>query len=218
MTRLIEMEKLIKILLKSHITVSKLLPGAHHVILQGPPGTPGNPGTPGIQGKPGTPGTSGRRGRRGRQGKKGPPGVRGPQGLMGPPGVAGPPGPKGPLGPAGTPGAPGAKGTPGKSIFPPRVILSPQALTVDEHQTVRLYCSASGNPKPRISWIKEENSKNIQLNITTAVMIIKNITFEDRGRYICTATSMMGTSQESADILVKGITDIIPNLFLIGFD
>ena len=204
MTRMIEMEKLIKKLLKSQITVQKLLPGTHHVILQGPPGMPG---------KPGKPGTSGRRGRRGRQGKSGPPGVRGPQGMMGPPGVAGPPGPKGPIGPPGTPGAPGPKGTPGKSISPPLVILSPQALTVDEHQTVRLYCSASGNPKPRISWIKEENSKNIQLNITTAVMIIKNITFEDRGRYICTATSMMGTSQASADILVRGINDVIPNYF-----
>ena len=155
MTRLIEIEKLMKRLLKSRAT-QWLLPGIHQVKLQGPPG------------KPGKPGTSGTSGRRGRQGKKGPPGVRGPQGMMGPPGVAGPPGPKGPLGPPGTPGVPGARGTPGESISPPLVILSPQSFTVDEHQTVRLYCSASGNPKPRISWIKEENSKNIQLNITTA--------------------------------------------------
>ena len=172
----------------------KLVSDTHHFkILQGPQGMPG---------KPGTPGKRGRRGRMGRQGKRGPPGLRGPPGPKGSPGI---------------PGVQGARGTPGESIFSPRVVVVPRSVTVNEQQTVRLFCSASGNPKPQLSWTKEEHSrkgKSIQLNITTAQMVIKNITFEDRGKYICSATNMLGTSRVSSQIFVKGIYYKIDILFV----
>ena len=93
---------------------------------------------------------------------------------------------------------------PGLILSPPRVIVAPQSLTVNEQQTIRLYCNASGNPRPQLSWIKEENGKRVQLNRNTTEMVLNIVTFRDRGRYICFASNMFGTSQDSADIVVSG--------------
>ena len=204
--RISELEKTVK-KLESQQSFHKLSPGTQQFILQGPTGIPGKPGTPGM---PGTPGTRGRRGRTGRNGKKGPPGVRGRQGRTGKPGISGPQGPRGlegPRGPPGPRGVPGEKGAPGESISPPEVLVSPQSLTVNEHQTVRVICSASGNPKAQILWRREKNStrgEKVSLNSTTGEMVIHSVTFEDRGRYTCTATNLLGSSRGFVEVHVRG--------------
>ena len=197
MNRVSELENTMKKLMEFQQSFLKIRPGTQHFILQGPPGMPGKPGT------------RGRRGRLGRHGKKGPPGVRGPQGRTGKPGVSGPQGPqglKGPRGPPGPRGLPGVRGAPGKSISPPEVLVSPQSLAVNEHQTVRVICSASGNPKAQISWRRENSTRGekVSLNSTTGEMVIHNVTFEDRGRYTCTATNLLGSSQGFVEVYVKG--------------
>ena len=100
----------------------------------------------------GRPGPPGRRGRKGSQGIMGPPGPGGKQGIMGQPGIRGEKGIKGDIGPA---GIPGIKGEPGESISVPKVTISPDSqLTVNESNTASLFCSATGNPVPKLSWIK----------------------------------------------------------------
>ena len=99
------------------------------------------------------------------------------------------------------------RGAPGESISPPEVLTSPQSLTVNELQTVRVICSASGNPRAQISWGKEKNStsgEKVSLNSTTGEMVIHNVTFEDRGRYTCTATNLLGSSRGFVEVYVRG--------------
>ena len=48
----------------------------------------------------------------------------------------------------------GLKGDPGESISIPEAMVSPDIQTVCENQTATFYCSASGNPRPTVTWIR----------------------------------------------------------------
>ena len=56
--------------------------------------------------------------------------------------------------------------------------------------TLTLNCSATGDPQPVISWRKQGGhlpvGRNLQINGT---LVIRDITKNDTGYYICTATS-----------------------------
>ena len=56
--------------------------------------------------------------------------------------------------------------------------------------TLTLNCSATGDPKPVISWRKQGGhlpvGRNQQIN---GALVIRDFTEEDAGHYICTATS-----------------------------
>ena len=127
----------------------------------------------------GRPGPPGRRGKKGSQGVKGPPGESGKQGIMGPSGIRGEKGIKGDIGPPGIPGnegdigapgapgikgdigpqgIPGIKGEPGESIPAPKVTINPSQMTVNESNTAVLFCSATGNPVPQVSWSRVNGS------------------------------------------------------------
>ena len=140
-------------------------------------------------------------------GQQGPPGKSGLHGSRGTPGLKGSPGRPGLKGSPGTPGLQGPPGAPGLSLSPPKVLVSPGNLTVNEQQTVRLYCSVSANPEARILWRWEKNQemkRNVSLNETSRNLIIQNILLEDSGRYICVATNMLGTSDGAVTVNVRG--------------
>ena len=44
----------------------------------------------------------------------------------------------------------------------------------------------------------------VSLNSTTGEVVIHNVTFEDRGRYTCTATNLLGSSQGFVEVYVRG--------------
>lgn len=82
------------------------------------------------------------------RGPPGEPGLKGEKGDMGNSGASGVPGSKGQKGERGAQGTPGI---PGQSKTPddprrgsPQVIVSPSILTVNENQTARFHCTASG--------------------------------------------------------------------------
>ena len=60
------------------------------------------------------------------------------------------------------------------------------------NQTLTLYCEAHGDPLPSYTWL--HNGKNIS---DSSVYIKSNVTSEDAGTYICTATN------EAAGILIS---------------
>ena len=161
--------------------------------LPGPPGRRGRKGSQGIMGPPG-PG--------GKQGIMGPPGRSGKQGIMGPPGITGEKGIKGNIGP---PGIPGIKGEPGESISAPKVTISPNSqLTVKESTTAALFCSASGNPAPQLSWIRVDGSlpSNRFRMTSDGLMQIDDVRLEDAGKYKCTAHNILGKDENTANLVV----------------
>ena len=156
-------------------------------------------------------GNTGRRGRpgtRGRPGSSGPPGKHGPIGSQGPIGIKGDvgiPGLSGPLGPRGPPGIKGAKGEPGQPISPPSLLQSPVGITVNESQTAILKCTAVGNPRPKVTWSKLNSSLPVGRHVveSSGALVVKNVTPEDGGVYICRAENLLGQVNIAAKLTVQ---------------
>ena len=151
----------------------------------------------------GLPGPPGRRGRKGSQGIMGPPGRGGKQGIMGPPGIRGEKGIKGDIGP---PGMPGIKGEPGESISAPKVTISPAPqLTVNESNTAALFCSATGNPAPQLSWVRVNGTLPInRIKMSSdGLMQIRDVHLQDAGKYKCMARNILGNDENASNLVVQ---------------
>ena len=73
----------------------------------------------------------------------------------------------------------------------PRFIVKPPAkVVVLLRRTLRINCRASGDPKPVITWKKHGEQlpvgRSQQIN---GSLVIRDITMNDKGNYICVATS-----------------------------
>jgi len=135
----------------------------------------------------------------------GSPGKSGKQGIMGPVGLRGDTGKKGEKGDMGPAGMPGTKGEPGESISSPAVVVSPVTLTVNEGGTASFQCSASGNPEPAVSWGKLGNqSKMTQSAVSRGRLVLKKVAGSDSGVYQCSATNILGNSQDVVRLTVNG--------------
>ena len=161
----------------------------------------------------GRPGPPGRRGRKGTQGITGEPGRSGKQGIMGPPGIRGEKGIKGDIGPL---GIPGNKGEPGESISAPNVTITPSHLTVNESNSVALFCSATGNPAPKVSWSRVNGSLPSSRTKMTSDgrMQIVDAHLEDAGNYKCVARNILGTNEIAARLVIQSMPF---NFFLLPF-
>ena len=178
----------------------------------GPPGPPGPPGPKGHKGARGRRGQKGKTGNMGDQGVMGSPGKSGKQGIMGPVGLQGETGNKGEKGDIGPAGMPGTKGEPGESISSPAVVVSPLTLTVNEGETASFQCSASGNPKPAVKWSKPNTqSKITQSAVSGGKLELKKVTGSNSGVYQCSATNLLGNSQEVVRLTVNGKFLVILN-------
>ena len=150
----------------------------------------------------GRPGPPGRRGRKGSQGITGEPGRSGKQGIMGPPGIRGEKGDKGDIGP---PGFRGNKGEPGETISAPNLTIIPSHLTVIEGNSAALFCSATGNPAPKVSWSRVNGSLPSNRTKVTpdGLMQISNAILDDAGKYKCTAHNILGMDENDANVVVQ---------------
>ena len=165
--------------------------------VQGPPGRQGPKGSRGKRGPRGATGRNGARGDTGHPWPHGKQGPTGPPGQKGEPGIKGNPGPR---------GFPGTKGEPGESISIPTVVISPKELTVRENQNAVFQCSATGNPSPTVKWIEPTGSlwsDRVQLN-PRGVLMVRHVTLADTGRYLCAATNMLGSANQSVSLTVEG--------------
>ena len=168
-----------------------------------PAGPPGYPGLIGARGP---------RGRRGPKGKKGPQGPMGPPGKSGKTGITGPAGPrgeKGSIGEAGKPGPkgmPGPPGRPGKSISAPQVMLSPAEQTRDEGGNTAFYCTVAGNPSPIVEWQFKGRKllSSAKYSIKEGELIVRNLNYSDAGTYTCAARNILGLSEATGNLTVRG--------------
>ena len=123
--------------------------------------------------------------------------------------MAGPPGPKGEKGDRGLPGQkgmPGPRGRPGQTISTPRVVLSPTEQTGDEGGNTAFHCTASGYPRPTVEWLFNEGilvygTKHL---IEEGKLTIKYLNYSDAGKYKCVAANILGSSNGSATLIVRG--------------
>lgn len=104
----------------------------------------------------------------------------------------------------GVPGHPGPKGEPGQFLSAPDVNVSPVSLTVTENQTANFHCSASGHPKPKVSWRKINGAELVTPDGPDTALHVRTADYNDSGSYMCTATSVLGKAQKMVKLYVEG--------------
>uniref|UniRef100_A0A8C7WMR5 Immunoglobulin superfamily member 9B n=1 Tax=Oryzias sinensis TaxID=183150 RepID=A0A8C7WMR5_9TELE len=82
----------------------------------------------------------------------------------------------------------------------------PQYVEAKEGGSTLLSCSAQGNPKPMISWLREgeELATNAKYSVHDGSLTILAITRDDRGAYTCRAYSDQGEVLHTTRLLVQG--------------
>ena len=119
------------------------------------------------------------------------------------PGIRGEKGIKGDIG---RPGIPGIKGEPGESISAPKVRIFPDSqLTVNESNTVVLFCSTTGNPTAQISWSRVNGSlpSNRTKVASDGQLHIKDVRLKDSGKYRCVGTNILGSDEKVSTVIVN---------------
>ena len=93
------------------------------------------------------------------------------------------------------------------SLELPHFIAKPSSsVTVKEKQNITLVCKAGGFPPPVITWYKHGDLlQEERRHFKKRYLVIKEIQFEDRGTYTCTAENLFGRVQSSVNVTVKGM-------------
>ena len=82
-------------------------------------------------------------------------------------------------------------------------MLSTNRLIAEEKQSIRIACSANGQPRPTIKWSKavgdvpEERTEMMNGNLT-----IHSVTKNDGGTYICKAENILGSATDTAQLMI----------------
>jgi len=103
---------------------------------------------------------------------------------------------------------PGPPGRPGDSISAPHVVLSPTDHTRDEGGSTAFYCTVGGNPAPKVEWRFKSRKlvPGAKYSIKDGrVLTIKRLSYSDAGRYTCAASNILGASEASGNLIVRGL-------------
>ncbi|RWS31437.1 Basement membrane-specific heparan sulfate proteoglycan core protein-like protein [Leptotrombidium deliense] len=87
-------------------------------------------------------------------------------------------------------------------IAPPRISLHPPRQTVRPGDNVFIDCIASGDAPITVVWSKMNQPLPPKITQTTGRLEFRGITFEDAGRYLCTATNIAGSAEGVAEVLI----------------
>ena len=99
----------------------------------------------------------------------------------------------------------------------PKIKVHPKAETTTEGNNLILFCNATGNPVPTVSWTKDgspiSSNSRISLSDDNKQLTITNVNRTDSGEYRCVASNSLGNDTSSAatvDVLCKySMTDSI---------
>uniref|UniRef100_A0A3Q2CVH6 Immunoglobulin superfamily, member 9Bb n=1 Tax=Cyprinodon variegatus TaxID=28743 RepID=A0A3Q2CVH6_CYPVA len=82
----------------------------------------------------------------------------------------------------------------------------PQYVEAKEGGSITLTCTAFGNPKPSISWLREGSLliSSAKYKVSDGNLTVLSITREDRGPYTCRAFSLQGEAVHTTRLLVQG--------------
>lgn len=83
--------------------------------------------------------------------------------------------------------------------------------SISEGGEVRLYCNATGSPKPDITW-RRKNDEILPMGTreySGDEMLITNINRNDRGAYTCTATNDVGSDTTEISVVVNFVPEVL---------
>ncbi|XP_066516585.1 basement membrane-specific heparan sulfate proteoglycan core protein-like isoform X2 [Hoplias malabaricus] len=97
----------------------------------------------------------------------------------------------------------------------PKVRVTPTGpVTVRVGGALRLDCSASGKPRPSISWIKQEaGSETVLASTTTDSKLALQVTVnaaDDAGTYVCRAQNKWGSDEQKVELKTEGRAMVEP--------
>ncbi|KAK7904282.1 hypothetical protein WMY93_016889 [Mugilogobius chulae] len=95
---------------------------------------------------------------------------------------------------------------PGVCSSPTFTETPPQYVEAKEAGSITLTCTAFGNPKPSVSWLREGNLmvSSAKYKVSDGSLTVLSITREDRGAYTCRAFSPQGEVIHTTRLLVQG--------------
>ncbi|XP_068187601.1 protein turtle homolog B [Antennarius striatus] len=82
----------------------------------------------------------------------------------------------------------------------------PQYVEAKEGGSITLTCTAFGNPKPSVSWLRDGSLMvtGAKYKVSDGSLTVLSITRDDRGAYLCRATSPQGEATHTTRLLVQG--------------
>ncbi|XP_054715413.1 roundabout homolog 2-like [Uloborus diversus] len=106
----------------------------------------------------------------------------------------------------------------------PLFLKTPRDQRVGLNGIAKFECSATGNPPPSVFWTKEGNQVLMfpersygRVSVTReGSLVISGVTKEDKGYYICSVLSGIGSSMAKAYLEVTAVGDLPPPIILLG--
>ncbi|CAH3175542.1 unnamed protein product [Porites lobata] len=87
--------------------------------------------------------------------------------------------------------------------FGPQILLSSNRLMAEHNQNVTIACTATGQPKPKITWSKVGGDlPKGRSEVMNDALTIYQVTRNDGGIYTCKADNILGTATDMAQLIV----------------
>jgi len=94
----------------------------------------------------------------------------------------------------------------------PSLLTLPVPLTLTEVQTLRLSCTAEGDPEPEVMWlINNTEVTSDRVVIGNGSLVIYNTSVSDSGAYSCVARNSAGVVQYTVPVVVRP-QQVAPNI------
>ncbi|CAG2119074.1 unnamed protein product, partial [Medioppia subpectinata] len=106
----------------------------------------------------------------------------------------------------------------------PTFLVQPKDIRVPVNSVARLDCVATGNPPPSVFWTREGNQvlmfggkSHGRFSVSSeGTLTISGVRKEDKGYYVCSAVSVVGSSMAKSYLTVSAVADVPPPLIKLG--
>ncbi|XP_060829423.1 basement membrane-specific heparan sulfate proteoglycan core protein-like isoform X3 [Bombus pascuorum] len=87
---------------------------------------------------------------------------------------------------------------------PPRVIVEPSSLQVMEGEPAEFRCEATGNPPPRVEWIRVYGPMSPGIVVNNGILLLRSASKYDAAEYKCVARNNVGVDERTIILHVEG--------------